>query len=152
MSDPFEGRPFPKGAVIAIGALLGFIIIMVAVARLTGYMLPQAPFLPEVKSRDIRFVEQPDGSMAVLDAATDELIQTLPPGDKGFVRGLLRSMARQRKGFKADISEPFHLARREDGMVTLEDPITGIRLDLRAYGVDNAASFAVFLDSAPVQR
>jgi len=152
VSDAFEGRTFPKGVLIAVGALLGFTIVMIAFARLTGYMMPQAPFLAEVESRDIRFVEQTDGSMAVRDGASGELIQTLPPGGEGFVRGMLRSMERQRKGFKADISEPFHLARRKDGMLTLEDPITGIRLDLRAYGVDNEASFAVFLPSAPVQR
>ncbi|QGU33845.1 photosynthetic complex assembly protein PuhC [Thermochromatium tepidum] len=152
MSDASEGRAFPKGVLIAVGILLGLTIVMVAVARLTGYRLPQAPFLPEVESRDIRFIAQPDGSMSVRDAATDELIQTLPPGSEGFVRGMLRGLERQRKGYKADISEPFHLARREDGMLTLEDPITGIRLDLRAYGVDNAAAFAVFLRSVPVRH
>lgn len=152
MSDAFEGRAFPKGVLIAVAALLGFTIVMIAFARLTGYMMPQSPILAEVESRDIRFVEQPDGSMAVRDVATDALIQTLPPGGEGFVRGLLRSMERQRKGYNVDISEPFHLARREDGMLTLEDPITGILLDLRAYGVTNEAAFAVFMPSAPVQR
>ncbi|QIK38792.1 phosphonoacetaldehyde hydrolase [Caldichromatium japonicum] len=145
MSDAFEGRSPPKGVLIALSALVILTILGVGVARLTGYKFEQAPILPEVESRDIRFVEQADGSMEVRDVATGELIQTLPPGQEGFVRGVLRALARQRKGYHTDLSQPFHLARRANGMLTLEDPVTGILLDLRAYGVDNEGAFAAFM-------
>ncbi|MBK1716548.1 photosynthetic complex assembly protein PuhC [Thiocystis violacea] len=147
MSDAFGHRPFPKGVLYAVAALLSFTIIMIGVARLTGFMMPQAPVTAEVESRDLRFVDLDDGSLAVYDVATGELIHTLSPGEEGFIRGVLRSMERQRKGYQASISEPFHLARRENGMLTLEDPTTGILLDLRAFGETNQAAFADLMPS-----
>lgn len=149
MSDAFEGRPFPKGVLIAVAALIGFTIIMISIARLTGIMMPQAPVTAEVQSRDVSFIEQDDGSMAVIDAGTGELIQALPPGSEGFIRGVMRSMARQRSGYEAPPSDPFHLAFRENGSLTLEDPVTGILLDLRAFGETNEAAFAALMPSLP---
>lgn len=145
MSDAFEGRPFPRGVLIAVASLLSFTIIMIAIARLTGVMMPQAPVTAEVQGRDIAFLEQLDGSMKVTDAQTGELLQTLPPGSEGFIRGVLRSMARQRKGYDAALSVPFRLARRANGELTLEDPVTGILMDLRAFGETNQAAFAVLI-------
>lgn len=145
MSDAFEGRPFPKGVLLAVAALLSFTIIMIAVARITGTMLDQAPMTAEVQSRDIVFMDREDGSTDVKDVATGEVIQTLPPGSEGFIRGVLRSLARQRKGYDATLAEPFHLARRQSGDLTLKDPVTGILLDLRAYGETNQASFAALM-------
>lgn len=149
MTEAFGGRPFPKGVLIAVAALLGFTIVMISIARLTGLMMPQAPVTAEVLSRDIRFLDQADGSMIVRDVATGELIQTLPPGGEGFIRGVLRSMARQRKGYDATVAEPFHLARRESGDLTLFDPTTGILLDLRAFGATNEAAFAALMPRPP---
>ncbi|MBK1721672.1 photosynthetic complex assembly protein PuhC [Thiocystis violacea] len=152
MSDAFGGRPFPKGVLIAVAALLGFTIIMISVARLTGFMMPQAPVTAEVQARDIAFLEQTDGSMAVTDVATGEVIQTLPAGSEGFIRGVLRSLARQRRGYDAPLSEPFRLALRESGDYTLEDPVTGILLDLRAFGETNQAAFAELLSVPAAAR
>lgn len=149
MTDAFGERPFPKGVLIAVAALLGFTIIVVGVARLTGMKMDQAPLAPEVQSRDIRFVAQDDGSMAVYDVATGAVVQTLPPGAEGFIRGVLRSLERQRKAHKASLAEPVHLARRADGDITLQDPITGILLAFRAYGASNHQSFAALLPPPP---
>lgn len=145
MSDAFEGRPFPKGVLIAVAALIGFTIIMIGIARITGYMMSQEPVTAEVLSRDLSFVEQDDGTMSVIDVGTGELVQTLPPGSEGFIRGMLRSLARQRAGYQVPLSDPFHLAIRENGSLTLEDPVTGMLLDLRAYGETNEAAFAALM-------
>jgi len=107
--------------------------------------MDQAPLSPEVQSRDIRFVAQGDGSMEVYDVATGALVQTLAPGGEGFIRGVLRSLERQRKAHKASLAEPFHLARRAQGDITLQDPITGILLEFRAFGETNQQSFAALL-------
>ena len=149
MTDAFGQRPFPRGVLIAVAALIGFTIVMVGVARLTGAKMAQAPLTPEAHSRDIRFVDRKDGSTDVYDVATGQVIQTLAPGGEGFIRGILRSMARQRSGYGVSISEPFHLARRTNGDLTLYDPTTGILLDLRAYGVTNEGSFAALIPPQP---
>ncbi len=147
MSEAFEGRSPPRVVLIALSALVILTILGVGLARLTGYKFEQAPILPEVESRDIRFVEQADGSVEVRDAATGALIQTLPPGEEGFVRGILRTMTFERKRYRADLSQPFHLARRANGMLTLEDPVSGVLIDLRAYGIDNEGAFAAFMQT-----
>lgn len=149
MSDAFGQRPFPRGALIAVATLLGFVILMVSIARLTGTTMELAPVADEVQVRQIGFVEFDDGSLAIRDAATGDLIQTLAAEEGGFIRGVLRSMARQRKGYHADLSAPFHLARRASGHLTFMDPITGIRLELRAFGASNEAAFAQLLPALP---
>lgn len=148
MSDAFGGQPFPRGVLIAVALLLSFVIIMVGVARLTGFMMPQAPLAPEAQAIDIRFLEEDDGSMGVYEAGSGTLLTRLPPGGEGFIRGVLRSMERQRKGFDAPLSDPFHLARRQNGDLTLEDPTTGILIDLRAFGETNEAAFAELLSGS----
>ncbi|MBK1694569.1 phosphonoacetaldehyde hydrolase [Chromatium weissei] len=145
MSEAFNNRPFPRGVLIAVATLLGFIILMISIARLTGMKMDQAPVTPEIQSREIQFLDNTDGSIAVYDFTTNALITTLPAGEGGFIRGVLRSMGRQRKGYDAKLSEPFHLARRESGHLTLKDPITGIQLELRAFGVTNEAVFTQLL-------
>ncbi len=152
MTETFGHRPFPRGILIAVATLLGFIILMISIARLTGIKMELAPVTPEVQARDIQFQDVPDGSLAVLDVETGALITTLPPGNGGFVRGVLRTMARQRKGYQADLSQPFHLARRESGDLTLKDPVTGIRLELKAFGLSNEASFAQLLPPPTVRQ
>ncbi len=145
MSEAFGHRPFPRGVLIAVASLLAFIIVMISIARLTGMKMDQAAVTPEVQAREIRFQDVPDGGLAVYDVNTSELITTLPPGEGGFIRGVLRTMERQRKGYHATLAEPFHLARREGGDITLRDPITSIQLELKAFGATNAAAFATLL-------
>jgi putative photosynthetic complex assembly protein len=145
LSEAFGNRPFPRGVLIAVATLLGFVILMISIARLTGMKMDQAPVTPEIQAREIQFLDNADGSLAVHDFNTGILITTLPPGEGGFIRGVLRSMGRQRKGYDAKLSEPFHLAQRESGNLTLRDPITGIQLELRAFGVTNEAVFMQLL-------
>lgn len=145
MTEAFGNRPFPRGVLIAVATLLGFVILMISVARLTGMKMDQAPVTPEIQSREIQFLDTADGSLAVHDFNTGALITTLPSGEGGFIRGVLRSMGRQRKGYEAKLSEPFHLARRESGALTLKDPVTGIQLELRAFGETNEAVFMQLL-------
>ena len=149
MSDEFVYRPFPRGPLIAVAVMLGFMILMVGYARITGTKAELAPLAPVAQSRDIRFVDLPDGSLAVHDVATGALIQTLPPGGEGFIRGVLRSLERQRKGYESTLAEPFRLTRRQDGSMTLEDPKTGILLDLKAFGHTNAVAFAPLMPAPP---
>ena len=66
-------------------------------------------------------------------------------GEQGFIRGILRSMARQRRGEGLSAAQPFHLVAWADGRITLDDPATGERIELEAFGPTNAAVFATLL-------
>ncbi|EXJ15544.1 hypothetical protein D779_1286 [Imhoffiella purpurea] len=115
--------------------------------------MDQAPLGPIVQEREILFVDQSDGSTNVVDKASGEVIQNLAPGGEGFIRGILRAISRQRRGYDVAIGEtPFRLALRENGNLTLEDPVTGILLDLRAYGETNQESFAALMTALAPSR
>ncbi|AHF04827.1 phosphonoacetaldehyde hydrolase [Marichromatium purpuratum 984] len=152
MSDPFGERPFPRGVLIAVAILLGSIILMISIARLTGMSPEQIPVAPAVETRDLRFESQPEDVLAVYDDATGELIETFAPVEGGFVRGVLRSMGRERMLHQAEAGAPFQVARRADGAITLEDPETEILIRLRAFGESNEGVFAELLDAEPVSQ
>lgn len=141
--QPFN--PLPRKALIAIAALIGFTLLVVVVARLTGYNAHQAPDSPVVKSRDLRFTEGPDGVVAVADAANGTRIAMLPAGNEGFVRGVLRFMERDRRARHTTADTPFRLAVHADGRMTLTDLGSQRVLELNSFGPTNTGAFSGFL-------
>ncbi len=148
MSDMHD-QPFPRGILIAIASLVGFTILAVGVARLTGFDPSQAPLSPAVQVRDLRFVEVGEGELAVYDDATDALLEKLPPQGDGFIRGVLRTLARERRMHSVDPDGPYRLSLRENGRYTLEDLTTDFFVDLRAFGPTNEAAVGRFLSASP---
>lgn len=148
MSDMHD-QPFPRGILIAIASLVGFTIFAVAVARLTGFDPSQAPVSPVVQVRDLRFEDAGDGDLAVYDHATGALVEMLPPEGDGFIRGVLRTLARERRMHSVDPNGPYRLSLRENGRYTLEDPTTDFLVDLRAFGPTNEAAVGRFMSASP---
>lgn len=148
MSDPFADKPFPKGALIGAALLIGFSIVVAAGARLTGIGTTQMPQTERVMSRDLRFEDRNDGAVIVLAADGDRLVEVIDPGTNGFVRGVLRGLARERKRGEFAQATPFRLTRWADGRLTVEDPTTGRSVDLGAFGPSNFSAFARILDAA----
>jgi putative photosynthetic complex assembly protein len=97
-----------------------------------------------VHTRQLRFEDRPDGAVAVIDADSGRLLDTLQ-GEQGFLRGALRALARERRLRAVGAEPPFELSARSDGRLTLTDPSTGQRLDLEAFGPTNAGVFARLL-------
>ena len=79
----------------------------------------------------------------------DAFLEVLAVGGDGFVRGVLRGVARERRGRGLGSDLPVRLIARRDGTLALEDPATGRRIELNAFGATNAAAFARFLPVAP---
>jgi putative photosynthetic complex assembly protein len=151
MSDPFLDNPVPRKALIAIAALIGFSLLVVVAARLTGYNASQVPDSPPIASRDLRFADAPDGSMLVSDIETNRKLATLPPGNAGFVRGVLRVMHRERRARHVSIDTPYRLVRHADGRLTFEDLGTQRTIELNSFGPSNEGAFAAFLgDRDPI--
>jgi len=98
--------------------------------------LPDAPVLEAV---DLVFADRADGAVVVSGGGTETV---LDPGTNGFVRGVLRGLARDRRARGIGADEPFRLMRRADGRLALEDPATGRVLDLSAFGPTNTEAFA----------
>jgi len=140
---------FPRGALLGAAALLTVAIGLAATARVTGVGTLSNPTTAPVESRSLRFEDRPDGGIAVYEAGREarpvEVYE--PGGGHGFVRGVLRGLARERKlrGIGREPAFRLTLTRWADGRLSLEDPVTGRRIELDAFGPTNAGSFAELL-------
>jgi putative photosynthetic complex assembly protein len=138
-----SGMRIPKSlALIAVGGLAALILFVadyVDSGKLTREADAQA-----VITKQLRFEDRSDGSIAVISASDGQVVKVIE-GEAGFVRGILRAMARERRIKEVNQAIPFDLIARADGRLTLLDPATGNRIDLESFGKDNVIEFAVLL-------
>ena len=147
VSEHLNQQPFPRGALIGAAALIGFSLLAVTLARVVGLESSGEPLAPVVESRELRFADRADGAVLVYEGQGDEVVDLVPPGSGGFVRGVLRALARERRSHgDQEAAVPFRLSRLADGRVTLEDLSTGRVIDLRAFGPTNEEAFIRLLD------
>lgn len=146
MSGPFGDKPIPRPLLIGVGVMLALVIVLVGVAKMSGYKLGLPPAeAVAIDSRDVIFIDQPDGGVLVLEAGSRAKIDVLAPGAYGFVRGAMRALAREHRGLERGEDAPFRLTAWNDGRVTLDDLTTQSRIELKAYGPTNAEAFARLL-------
>lgn len=154
MSDPFEGRPFPRGVLIGAAVLIAFVITAAAMVRLTGVGGVEMPFAPVAESRELVFEDLGDGvTMVALPgqegADPDAVVGLLESGADGFAMGVMRGMVRDRNARDLPMDAPYQLALLEDGRLVFRDPSVGTEIDLRAFGPTNMASFTPLLRAEP---
>ena len=65
-----------------------------------------------------------------------------------FLRGILRSLVRERRVRDIDSAGVFELALLENGSLVISDPATGYWMALEAFGTDNRRVFAELLQRA----
>ena len=143
----------PRGAVIAMGGLIGISLLLVAAVRI-GLVPPAASPPTEraamkavaVQSRDLVFIDTASGDVAVRDVATGKIDTAVAAGSKtGFIRGVMRGLARDRHIRGLDGSAPFRLTRWSNGDLTLTDSATARVIELGAFGETNRKSFEALL-------
>ena len=137
---------------LALGALTLAALVGVGAFRWSGMQPLEPAQSPVTASRELRFDDRPDGGVAVSEASSGRLVETIAPGTNGFLRGALRGLARERKRSDASLQAPFLLAAHADGRLTLMDPTTGRHIDLESFGPTNAAVFLRLLGEPPQQR
>lgn len=136
----------PPGAILlAAGGLLA---VTLTVAAMGGHARAEdAGRDAAMVVRELRFLDRSDGGIDVV-SPDGAAVATIEPGTNGFLRGALRALARERRLNGVGEEPPFQLARTTSGRVVLDDPETGERVDLAAFGPTNAASFAALLTQA----
>lgn len=95
--------------------------------------------------RDLHFVDVAGGAVSVLDAADGHEIARFARGEDGFIRSVMRGLARARRARDHGAEQPFTLTVWEAGYLSLEDPATGRSIELTAFGRDNVEAFARLL-------
>lgn len=129
-----------------IASLLAVVVLMVANYVHSGKLAPQAD-ADVVNKKTLHFRDMPNGAVGVIAADNGQMIAQVE-GQAGFVRGILRALARDRRIRQISSDDAFELVSRSDGRLTLIDLATNNRIDLESFGKDNAAEFAAFLTSA----
>ncbi|MES2423712.1 MAG: photosynthetic complex assembly protein PuhC [Pseudomonadota bacterium] len=140
----------PRGLLLSAAVLLALTLGGTAAVRWSGQTI-RAPDAPAQVIRALRFEDRPDGSIAVIDAASGQTIESVT-GQAGFVRGTLRGLARERKRSGFGPEQAFELIGRADGRLTLSDPSTGRLVDLESFGPTNAGVFARLLPPPATAR
>ncbi|WP_405234850.1 photosynthetic complex assembly protein PuhC [Lentisalinibacter orientalis] len=146
MSDA-HGDRIPRPAIFGALALVVLTILAAAGARLTGVGTVEVPPSAAVESRELAFEDAADGSVVVRDPAAGDVLYVVEPGTNGFLRGVLRGLARDRKLRGIGPEPAFVLTRWADGRLTLEDPETERRLYLGPFGSDNVKIFVTLLQA-----
>jgi putative photosynthetic complex assembly protein len=150
--DHRADNKLPRGLLVGAGALVIASLLLVSIARLSGYQPAQPPVSTVVESYDLRFVDRGDGAVLIYDSADDRLVDTLQPGTNGFVRGVLRGLVRERKADHIGPTPPFTLTRWADGRLSLDDPATHRHVDLEVFGPTNAGAFADILIASAAHK
>ena len=129
-----------------IVSLLAVVILLVGNFVRSGKLEHQAD-ADIVAKKTLRFRDLPSGAVGMISADNRQMI-TQVEGQAGFVRGILRALARDRRIRHISSDDAFELISRADGRLTLIDLATNNRIDLESFGKDNAAEFAAFLNIA----
>jgi putative photosynthetic complex assembly protein len=143
--EAIDAKPFPRGMLIAAGAMIGLSLLLAGAARLWDFGATRVAYAPVVEQRDLIFTDTATGAVGVIDVRDQQQIAELKPGHDGFVRVVMRSMARDRSVLGALPDKPFRLARHSDDTLTLTDMATGEVVMLNAFGGMNRKSFEQFL-------
>jgi putative photosynthetic complex assembly protein len=152
METLHDSQTFPRGPLIAAGILVALSLVAVESSRVTGLGRTEMPPADVVAEIDLKFEDRADGAVAVYDADDGRVVGVVAPGTGGFVRGVMRGLARERRLSGIGDEPPFRLQRRADGRLTLEDTATGRDIELDAFGPTNVQAFASLLVSGSNPR
>ena len=152
-----HGIKVPRSVLITAALLILSTMALVAFFRLADINpIAQIPEPDQtIETRALRFEDSVDGTVIVyelIDGAPDRVVQVIRTGEGGFIRGVLRSLARSRRARDIGSEYPFLLTLQANGSLLLEDPQTGQRIDLRAFGPSNIEAFQALLARDGDQR
>jgi putative photosynthetic complex assembly protein len=145
MNEAVADRTVPRGAILGAVALIVFSIVIAGIGRLTGLGTIRADYASSAQTVSFRFEDRADGGISVIAPETGAVVGVVPAGTDGFVRTVLRSLAFDRRRHHAGSQPAFIITRWADGHSTLDDPVTGRRVDLAAFGAANMQAFANLL-------
>lgn len=150
MSGHHHNERIPPVLIAGCFALIAVGFAAAGYGRLTGAAVPDP--LTVQSSVSLRFEDVANGGVRAVDPTTGEEVRAYGPGEGGFLRIALRSLASKRIARGGGAEAPFDLIRTPEGLLALHDPVTGDRLALNAFGDDNEGVFAELLELAEARR
>lgn len=153
MSTHSHADMLPRGTLIVAGALVMFAFTATAAMRIAHVPASASPVamraanhMIPVSSRNLRFTDRADGAVVIEDTDKGGTASVIEPGQQtGFIRGVMRGLARERRMRGIGNQPPFNLSLWHDGELSLTDSATGRSIELTAFGSSNRASFLALL-------
>jgi putative photosynthetic complex assembly protein len=148
-----DSEPFPRRALIAAGALVGITLLLTGAVSVGLLSKPSAPNTARVEkkmavrvTRTLTFADHPGGILLIRDIKDNKVVRAIMPGEpSGFIRGVLRSFARERRSKNVGMEVAYRLTLWDDYSLSLTDTATGRTIELGSFGPDNRAAFAALL-------
>lgn len=143
----------PVGAIRLAGLLVAASLVFVVAVRVnllpaspTAATLRQQAHVAVVGDRQLLFADQ-NGFVRVTDAQNGGVVAMIGQQGSGFIRGVMRGLARERRmhGFGGD--RPFRLTLYADGELALTDMATGRLIELNGFGGTNRAAFLRLMEA-----
>lgn len=139
-TDRFPPLPLAAAATLVIAALAATLM-----ARTWDIGKTKLNYGEPASTRDLRFEDRADGAIAVVSHDSGEMVELITPGNKGFVRMVMRGLARDRQTQGLGPEQPFTLTRWTNGRLTISDATTARQIELSGFGKDNVNAFAKLL-------
>jgi putative photosynthetic complex assembly protein len=157
MSAHSHADMLPRGTLILAGALVLFAFTATAAVRIANIPAAASPVamrtankMVPVESRNLRFIDRADGAVVIEDTDKGDTASVIEPGQQtGFIRGVMRGLARERRMRNIGDRPPFNLSLWRDGELSLTDSATGRSIELTAFGSSNRATFLALLSKGP---
>ena len=108
---------------------------------------PEKPAVRIVASVSLDFSDTDTGGVIVTDAKSGSEIRRYDMGEGSFVRGVLRTLVRERASRDIAGQPSFELEMTSDGGLMLVDNDTGYWIALEAFGPDNYREFRAMFDA-----
>ena len=143
----------PQGAVrLAAGFVVASVLLVAAVradwlpeSRTAAELRTSAGIQPAAE-RMLRFADV-NGAVVVTNAQSGATVASFGQEGSGFIRGVMRGLARERRMHGHGPQAPFRLTRYVDGQLSLTDMATGRVIELNGFGHTNVAAFNRLLET-----
>lgn len=145
MSHDHHSSPIPRPVFIGAAVMIAIAVTAALFGQPEREAAERIAGLEVVQTRALHFQDRADGTVVVLEAPDNTLVDELMPGEHAFIRTVLRTLARARVNNGFDDQEPFHLTRWSNGHLTITDPTTGKRINLGSFGETNVGAFETLM-------
>ena len=132
-------------AKVCIGFLL-LLIIGIFIFKESGLNNQLNDNIEIVASRELHFYDTSDGKILITDKNGVSI--SVVGGEGGFMRAVMRSLAKDRITLGVGPEQPFNLVANQKGLISIVDPVTGNKVDVSSFGQTNAEIFTNLLLSS----
>nr|AAM48610.1 conserved hypothetical protein [uncultured marine proteobacterium] len=134
--------------VVLLFAAVGLAWALISVNSQGHQGPPQKPDVPIVARASLTVIDGEGGAVVIQHLESMEALATYAAGEGSFVRGVMRTLVRERVSRSIESEPIFVLELTAAGGLILLDELTGYWIAIEAFGPDNYREFRALFDLA----